>query len=781
MSPKRVLAGVALVSASVLVTQLTLTRLFSATMHYHFAFLAISLALLGSGAGGVLVHLLGQRLHPPARWLSIGAVLFGLSTVAALAVILRNPLWPLESRLVTLGRLTAIYAAAALPFLMAGAVVALAVTRYAPDMGRLYMFDLGGAAAGCLLVIPSLDAVGAVNTLLLASVMGWAAAALFQPLAAMDRRHGLLLGMSGGALLALTAANVATGGLDVRKAKGLIEEGSVLFAEWNSFSRVTVWGSLSDPAVHVMIDADATTLVLKDGGTHPERHRHLVDRVESLAYELKPGADVLIIGSGGGAEVVMARLFGARRITAVEVNPIIARDVMSREPYRGYSGAIYEQTGVRLVVDEARSFIRSTAGSYDVIQATMVDTWAATAAGAFALTENNLYTVEAFKDFAARLDDDGILCVTRWHLDPPDQLMRLASVARAMMAELGIGEAARRIVVVRGLPAPGETRAPATFLFKKDGFTDEEVRRLETVAAERAWELLYTPLTRPGSDLTRLIRAEDPGAVWDALPANVEPTRDNSPFFFNTVRFTRLGEILRLDREWRKTNLGTLVLLALLLLTSLLTAALILGPLAWWRGRVLADRSASALPWLLGFGGLGLGFILIEVVLVQKCILFLGQPTYSLTVVLFSLLAFSGLGSFLSRRVPASRLAASLTSSLTAVAVLACLAAAALSPLFYRLVHLPHSLRIVVTVLALAPLGLALGVPMPTAVRLLAGRRPEIIPWAWGVNGATSVTGSVAAVVIALAAGFDQALLVAAAAYGLSLLAFRRAGRVEGA
>jgi hypothetical protein len=647
-------------------------------------------------------------------------------------------------------------------------------------MGRLYMFDLGGAAAGCLLVIPALDAAGAVDTVLLVAVLAWGAAVVFQPVSTLGRPQGLFLSVSGGALLALAGGNLATGGLDVRSAKGLIESGRVLFAKWNSFSRVTVWGSLDESVVHVMIDADASTPILEAGGTHPERHRYLEGRVESLVHHVKPGADVLIIGSGGGSEVVVARLFGAARITAVEVNPIIAREIMSREPYRGYSGSVYEQPGVRLVVDEARSFVRGTTASYGVIQATMVDTWAATAAGAFALTESNLYTVEAFKDFVTRLDDDGILSLTRWHLDPPDQLMRLASLTRATMAELGIGDAARRIVVIRGGPAPGETRAPATFLFKKDGFTDEQVRKVETLASRYGWGLLYTPLTRPGGDLTRLIEAEDPHAVWSALEANVEPTRDNSPFFFNTVRFTRLGEVGGMDKEWKKTNLGTLVLLGLLVLTLVLTAVLILGPLLWWRRRALAEGPGATLPWLLGFAGLGVGFIVIEVVLVQKCILFLGHPTYSLTVVLFSLLAFSGLGSFSSRKVPAKRLDAALTASLTAVAVLACLAATALSPLFYRLVHLPQSLRIAVTVLALAPLGLALGIPMPTAVRLLADRRPEIIPWAWGVNGAASVMGSVAAVVIALAAGFDQALLAAAAAYVLCLVAFWRAGRLGG-
>ena len=779
---RRLLVGVALVSLAILLLQLTLTRLFSATMYYHFAFLAIALALFGSGASGVLVYALAGRLRSVAtsRALVAAALLFAATTVGALLVILGNPFSPVDPPAVTLRHLAFVYGATALPFVFGGAAISLAIARFAGSMSRLYVFDLGGAAAGCLLVIPLLDRLGAIDTVLAIAVLGWGAAVVFAGSEGGARpgpRSRAVIAVAGLLFAGLFAWNRATGHLEVRRAKGLDEKGHILFEKWNSFSRVTVWGSLLDASVVIMIDADAGTLVLR-GGAVPGQREWLMTRVEALAYHLKPDVAALVIGPGGGADVAMARAFGARSVTAVEVNPIIAEDVMSRDPFRAWSGAIYEQPGVRLVVDEARSFIRSSSERYDVIQATMVDTWAATAAGAFALTENNLYTVEAFRDYLDRLTPNGVISFTRWHVEPPDQLLRLVSIARTAMAERGIGDPARHLLVVRG-PVEGQRqRAPATVLVKASPFTDEEVRRLEGRATGQGLVLLYTPLTRPAGDLTRLVTAEDPAAVWRSLPSDVSPTRDDRPFFFHTVRPSRLADVrLGGDDEWQKTNLGTFVLAGLAVLTPLVTVAFILGPLALAGAR--AGETGARLPWLLGFAGLGLGFVMVEVVLVQKCILFLGHPVYALTVVLFSLLAWSAVGSFLSGGMREERLGALMPSILAGVAALVTVYAFGLSPFFRACVGFPLPARLLLAATVLAPLGVVLGVPMPSAIRLLNRAAPLAVPWAWGVNGAASVLGSVGALVVALLAGFDRALLLGAVAYLLAVPGLRLLGRSE--
>ena len=772
MNRRLIFFGISLITLSVLMLELSLTRLFSATMYYHFAFMAISLALFGSGASGVFVYIVQRGLKPErtGQWLSVASMLFAISNLFSLYVILANPL-TFETGPENYYRLARIYGASALPFFFAGCAVTLAITRLASEISKLYLFDLAGAALGCLLLIPVLNAIGAINIVLLVSALG-AVAGVFFGGATGGSRAALLASVALAAGLAgLVAYNSATHRIDIRKSKGF-EETRVLFSKWNSFSRITVEGAF-DTGVEIKIDADAATGISKDA-SNSAIHQDARGALSALVHNLKRDANVLIIGPGGGNDVMAARVFGQRHITAVEINPIIAHDVMSSEPFKGYSGSIYQQPDVRLVVDEGRSFIRNSKDRYDVIQATMVDTWAATAAGAFSLSENNLYTVEAFKDYVTHLTDDGALTMTRWYFEPPDQLLRLITLTRETMSELGISNPARHIVLVRDARNDYD-RTPATYIFKRSEFTDDEVRSIETVAQSSGFQLLFTPLTRPSNVFTQMIEAEDPAAMWTNFATNVEPTRDNNPFFFNSVRFANISNVIEgTTGEWQKTNLGTSILFALLAITSVLVLLFIIGPLVLVRGRALATGLGAKLSYLLYFACLGAGFIIVEVAMIQKFILFLGHPVYSLAVVLFSVLAFSALGSYLSGRISEERLAPALTRLLAVLVVLVFVYIIALPPIFYGLVHLARELRIIIAVVLMAPLAMVMGMPMPIGIRILARSAPEIIPWAWGVNGATSVMGSVAALVIAILSGFNQALMIGAGLYLVAMFLITR-------
>jgi predicted membrane-bound spermidine synthase len=763
MNRTRIFLGVSFISLAVLILELTLTRLFSATMYYHFAFMAISVALFGSGASGVFIYIAGQKLDAvyTDRWLGGAAALFALTTIFALYVILNKPL-TLDSRMENYYKLTAIYAATALPFFFAGCTITIAITRLAGEISRLYLFDLGGAAAGCLLLIPVINWIGAINTVLLVPVLAAIAAVIFSLSKKPERPQLAYFVLLVAGLTGLLGYNLKTHQFDVRKSKGT-EETDVLFSKWNSFSRITVVGDLDKDYVDIKIDADAATTIYRDA-SNVENHQLQREEISGLVYNVKHNADVLIIGPGGGKDVMTARVFGQKHITAVEVNPIIARDVMSSEPFKSFSGSIYQQPDVRLVVDEGRSFIRSSSDEYDIIQATMVDTWAATAAGAFALTENNLYTVEAFKDYVTHLKPDGMLTMTRWYFEPPDQLLRLVSLTRVMMRELGISNPDRHIILLREARTHGE-RAPATFIFKKTEFDDTEVRQIEDIGAKRKFQILYTPLTRPANVFTKMIRTKDPADVWRSFETNVEPTRDNNPFFFNSLRLSNLGHALRGTDEWRKTNLGTFVLFALLAIATVMVVVFILGPLALARGRLLATNTRAKLSYLLYFACLGAGFIIVEVAMIQKFILFLGHPVYSLAVVLFSLLIFSGIGSYLSGRFHGSHLVSAAVKCLAVLVALVLVYIVALPPIFYGLVHLARPVRILISVALMMPLATTMGMPMPTGIRILSDRAPEIIPWAWGVNGAASVMGSIAALAIAILTGFDEALVIGAGLY----------------
>jgi len=760
MNRVKLFVGISLTTLATLMLELTLTRLFSATMYYHFAFMAISLALFGSGASGVFVYI-SRRIFSPekvARQLAIFSLLFALGSLVALYVILNNPL-TFDPGNDNYYRLAYIYVATAVPFFFSGCAVTLAITRFSHDITRLYLFDLMGAAAGCMLLIPFLNTIGAINTVLAVALISSIATLMFATSA--GRYYAASAAVICLGLAALVTYNCVTSRIDIHKAKGK-EETQVLFSKWNSFSRITVTGDLATGA-EIQIDADAATGIVYDA---PDLAAHESQRnsIGALAYQLKRGADVLIIGPGGGSDVMAALVSGERNITAVEVNPIIARDVMSSEPFRSFSGGIYQQPGVSLAVDEGRSFIRSHPARYDIIQATMVDTWAATAAGAFALTENNLYTVEAFEDYANHLNDDGILTMTRWYFEPPAQLLRLVAITRKMMADLGISDPSRHIMIVRDASTNDE-RTPATFLFKKSAFTDEEVRTIQSLSQSVGFQLLYIPSDPPDNIFTTAIQSPDPYSVWDSLEENVAPTSDNNPFFFNSIRLSRLATAFHGVEEWHKTNLGTVILLALLLITSIMVIVFILGPLALVRRDTFATGKPAKLRYLSYFAFLGAGFIIIEVAMVQKFILFLGHPVYSLTVVLFSLLTFSGVGSFISGRFDESRLPRTLVSIVGLLVAVVLLYIVVLSPIFYGLVQLPRPARIAIAVTLMAPLAILMGMPMPTGIRILRQQAPEIIPWAWGINGAASVSGSVGALVIALVTGFNQALIVGAVLY----------------
>jgi predicted membrane-bound spermidine synthase len=775
MNRNRIFAGISVITMSVLMFELGLTRIFSATMYYHFAFLAISLALFGSGASGVFIYLIQRRLNPSrtGEWLGLASQLFAITTLVALYVVLTHPV-SLEGTIENFGALVIIYAATTLPFFFAGCAITLAITRFASDMSRLYLFDLAGAALGCLLLIPVLNLVGAINMVLLVSASAAIASVIFP--ASMTASRSIMAGswIIAAVLVALPVYNIVTHRFDVSISKGETET-EILFSKWNSFSRITVQGALDRDSVYILIDSDAATRISRDAGNRAA-HPIQFDEIRSIAYPLNYSANILIIGPGGGDDVMAARAAIMKSITAVEINPIIAHDIMSSEPFKSFSGAIYEQPDVQLVVDEGRSFIRSSTKKYDIIQATLVDTWAATGAGAFALTENNLYTVEAFKDYVTHLTDDGLLTMTRWYFEPPDQTLRLLSIARATLSELGIPNPARHVMLIKGLDP---VRAPATFILKKSEFTDDEVQTIETIARRYGFTLLYTPLTRPPNVFTKMMEASNPVDVWAGFETNVAPTYDNNPFFFNTVRLSKLGSLRSASNEWFKNNVGAFLLFSLFAITVVMVVAFIFGPLILFRRGDLATGGRAKISYLFYFACLGAGFIIVEVAMIQKFILFLGHPVYALTVVLFSLLIFSAIGSYLSGRLFQQPRVPSMVKLLGLIAVVIIVYTVALPPIFYGLVQLPHPLRIIIAVMVMAPLAALMGMPMPLAIRLISHTAPELIPWAWGVNGATSVMGSVAALVIAISSGFYQALFVGAAFYLLACVFLLRSKMIE--
>jgi hypothetical protein len=406
-----------------LLLELSLTRLFSVVFHYHFAFLAISMAMFGLGAGGVFSYLVAEW-----RW-NLFSKLGAISALNALVVLVSLIISLSIREKLGFWSLAAVYFPSTLPFFLAGTVVSLAIAESIDRVERVYFYDLVGAGAGCLLLVPLLNTFGGPNTVLATAAFYAAAAAIWYSLASRVDGRVASVALALGLLL-LLGYNAKYHIIDVKYAKGKALAGEQ-FVKWNSFSRIAVSPDQVSRSPVIYIDADASTYVPSYDFAHlsDKDRRSLLDVGPGFVYQVRPAAKALIIGPGGGFDVARALASGSPSVTGVEINPIIANTLM-RGRLKDYSRQLYFRPDVHLVVEEGRSFVRRSPDRYQVLQATLVDTWASTAAGAYALTENNLYTSDAFYDYIKHLTGDGILSFTRWGLDPPRESLRLLSLAR---------------------------------------------------------------------------------------------------------------------------------------------------------------------------------------------------------------------------------------------------------------------------------------------------------------------------------------------------------------
>ena len=754
------MTGIGLGSFSALLLELALTRLFSVVLFYHFAFLAISIALLGLGAGGVVAFLAKRWLakfdiRTLMAWLSVGtAAVIPL----VLGTILHVPV-SLELSGTNFLRLTAMYVVSAVPFLLTGVAFSVIFARQSSHIARMYGADLCGGAAACLGVVPLLNWLGGPNAILFAGAVSAAAAMVWADPGTAKR---LALGIAG-LLLALIGANYSGRLIDVVYAKGVFRDASgVEFARWNAISRVEV--DRQGGARAVVIDADASTYIMNADLNHWQGtvwERNLMSAPPALANVLRPHGDYAIIGPGGGVDVLRALANGSRDVTGIEINPIIANTIM-RDRYAEYSYHLYERPDVHIRVTDGRSFVRNAQQSFDVVQMTLVDTWASTAAGAFALSENSLYTEEAFQEYFEHLKPDGLIAITRWEFRQPREALRVVSVAMDALHRLGVKNPAPNFIVISQGDL-NEDGIPVAVLAKKSPFTAEEeaaVRRhLDKYGALNA---LYLP-SRPGNNpFSALLASNDPFDFARNYPYNVAPVNDNVPFFFFTLKLSQVLHHpgLRQGIDW-KVNLGVAVLGMVLIISSLAVLLFLIVPLALGAGG--ARGSAAG---LLYFIAVGLGYILVEIAFIQRFVLFLGHPTYALTVVVFLLLLSSGVGSLASRKWLKDTARAWLPLLLIAADLL--LYVFALPPVLNGLVGMPFVVKLGISAVLLVPLGLAMGMPFPTGLRALASSGSDdgnSIEWAWAMNAASSVLGSVLAMVIAIQFGLNVTLACGAAAY----------------
>jgi hypothetical protein len=752
-APLRAALAVGLVAGSTLALQVLLTRIFSAALFYHFAFFAISLALLGTGAGGVLLYLRPRLLERPtaeralARWSAVfGALLF---VVPALLVRLDYSFdnFEVDAQFVLTLALAAVLGT--LPFLAAGIVIALAIKTWVGNVGRVYAFDLTGAAVGALAIVPLLWVVSAPTLLVALGVAGAVAALLFAGPEPTERRLTLVLAAAGVVLVALSAAT------DLYRLPGPFDPmRDPVGEQWTPISRVVAYppGTNGGDAI-VSYDQDVAPVPGHRPGAPLPDWRSLGLGPQSIGYDVTGPGRTLVIGGGGGRDVYNALSSGQRRVDVIELNREI-RDMVDGELAR-WSGRPFSLPRVSVAIGDGRSTLAARDTRYDQVHIGFTNTLTAGSGQAYALSENNLYTVEAFEEYFDHLRPGGILSVSRLYRFAGDEVLRATVLALTALREHGVANPRRHVVVMLGRDTLQAFFG--TVLVRLEPFTPAELARIRRLAAERTRGIVFAPGGPYRREWRGLAAASSPDDFCASYPVDVCAPTDDRPFFLNPVRLGDLGEPLPPNSPFISRTPFLVLLVALGILAALCLVAFAL-PLALDRR---ADRpGAGALAY---FAAIGLGFLVFEVVLIQRFVLFLGFPTYALSVVLFALLVFTGVGSLLSERLRDRR--AGLVAALAAVTAIIVVAAFALQPLLRALIDLPFAARVAVTVVLLAPAGLLLGMAMPIGLRRLAGLHPTGVAWAWGINGVTSVLGSVLAIFVAINWGFTAATLLAAACY----------------
>ncbi len=765
--------GISLValSSALLTFEVILTRLFAVARTYHFAFLVVSLALLGFGAGGTLLAL--RPLRPgvdPGRLLAWGNLAFAAAVLVAYGTVNHLPFDPF-----TLPwdrpqgvRLTLQILALALPFLVGGWTVGALLARDPEGAGRTYALNLVGSGLGCLppLLLP--PRIGGEETVLFAALLP----ALTAPLPLWTRGRRRAAGATWGLILVLLLALLGPARplLTLRLSpykplsRTLRQPGVRVRAQvWTPTARIDLlegptFRALPGLSVRAPAVPPSPPAFFVDGeGPYPAPTAAELEAVApylplAAALQLRPGARVLVLGARGGVDAAAALALGARQVWAVEPEGPILR-----------GAPVYQAPEVVAVAEAERTFLARTRETFDVIVLSLTEGYRPIRWGAYSLREEYRYTVEALTAALGRLEPDGILVVSRWLQTPPSEWLRAFLLAVAAVEARG-GDPARQILAFRGYNL-------GTLLVGARPFSPQEVAAWRAFLDARAYDPVWAPdldpqalnrhnrLPEPAYHRTfrAFLTAPDREAWLAAYPYDVRPPTDDRPFFASYARLRQLPRIWEaLGRTWAPFGgAGILVLLILTGLTALLAGGLILLPL------LLSPAARSARPGgrpLLHFAALGAGYLLVEIPLLQRTILYLGQPALAFAVVLFALLVASGAGSRLSGRLPARALFPLLLT--VGGGTLAGL------PLLHRAtLAWPLPARIGLTVAGLTPLGILLGMPFPQGLRRLEAVRPGWVPWAWGVNGAVSVVASPLAALLALTLGFRAVFLAAGLAY----------------
>ena len=785
------LIGVFLISFSSLLFQILQTRIMSVIAWYYMAFFAISVAMLGMSVGAVWVYLWRERFQPEQLPVTLSkfALYTALAMPASVLLQLCLILSPAIS-LITIVSWTLLLAAMALPYVFAGVVVSLALTRSPFPTGQVYGVDLLGAALGCLAVLALLNVLDGPTAVIVAGVIAGLSSLAFSASAGAEDqlrlksmpwwRHPAKVVIT---LLAIAIFSAMSPiGFDPIMVKGSTETMGKIgsYEKWNSYSRIRasrpynslpdLWGPSSRlspdtrvPMAWMNIDGSASSSMFHYDGT-PNSNSYLQYDLVNLAYHLPGIHNSAVIGVGGGRDILSAHFFGVTRITGVELNPIFI-NLLTRDPFYKNFSNLTALPNLTLHVDDARSWFASTHEKFDLVQMSMIDTWAATGAGAFSLSENGLYTLEGWRAFLKSINDDGYFTVSRWYSpDNVNETGRMVGLATAALLDAGVKDARPHLFVAN-------TSNIATLVLSRSPLTAEQLRVLHDAVRDNGFSELISP-DRPADSrlLNQIVESKDLASlnrVLDSTYLDLTVPTDSRPFFFNQLRmydYRSLATVLKVG-PGNGVILGNLIVSAVLLMILLISiVAVITTILAPLRSAARECSRSLAIAGSLYFSLIGMGFMLAEIALLQYFSVYLGHPIYSLGVCLFSLILASGLGSLTSDWLQLNTRGKLLAWGSIVVAYLLVMVRV-LPSVFQSTTGHERLARIAISLVAIMPLGFLLGFAFPTGMRLVSAIDTQPTPWFWGINGATGVLASVLGVIFSISFGINVTMLIAAACY----------------
>lgn len=800
LSSYRTLIALAIISATVLALQVTFTRIFSIIIWYHFTYLIVGIALLGSGAAGTFLAVRQWDKHKLQNRIAKIAAFYSLSILVTLLIITQfsfDPLTRSDFRATAVG-LVLYFLSLFIAFFLGGLSIATIFTLRSDVAHRLYFADLIGASAGTLLIVVIIQAITGPGAIVLIAALALIAGALLNLGTSPIWKYGILLGIAAEIVLVIWIGVIHPVNLKIPQSKELgaaLNSGSITAAEyvrWNPVARVDVLpeqtfpippvvGGVSStfafnpdnpyPAHIVTMDGTSATAIFKYDGD--------ITRFGFLNHALiaapfivsNPQPRTLNIGVGGGIDILLAKLNNASDITAIDINSDIV-DLL-KGPYAEYFGNLDDDPTIHIDTAEGRGFLMRGSEKYDIIQGIGLDNFAALSGGAYVLSESYIYTTDAFVLALSRLTENGVFSWTRSVTEPSREMIRLVGLSAEALRISGVTNPAEHIALIAN-----EEKTIATLLVSPAAFTQDKIQALRDWSSENRYIVLHDPLASLDTVYTDYLTAADPRAFEQAYPFNIYPVSDDNPYFYNYFKWTDFD--FSRDENTGDVNLrfpiGNIILFMMLALSLVTAVVFIVLPLL--RNQRQGIKTPNALPMLAYFSILGISYITVEIVLIQRFTLFIGYPTHAITTTIFSMLFFSALGSLSAERLCTTP--QRLRIAMLALVVAIIIYVAALQPLLALLQQLSDPMRIILTIVIIAPLALLMGMPFPTGIRQLYRAGSSFVPWAWGMNGVFSVVGSVLVILISMVSNFTAALAVAALLYAAAMFLSASIWKVAG-